>query len=103
KSGKSADNAVYPTSEYQQLDYALDDGNMEAAKAELSKLIKSKGSRQKVSDGFHERLRHAWTGSQKTDADFRKSLSKEDAEMLKEADERRKIIWDRYLKIGTVP
>lgn len=85
------DVGSYPVSKYQQLRYALEDGDMEKAKEEYAKLHKTM-KRSEIAKGFHESVTHPFTGSAKNDAAFRKSLSEEDRAVFDEAIRARKRI-----------
>lgn len=88
------DKGTYPISKYQQLRYALEDNSDNAIK-EYDKLVATDG-RAKVRTGFVQSLSKPWTGSAANDAKFRKSLSEDDKQLLKLADDRRHEIVRRF-------
>ena len=92
--GLPEDRGTYPVSKYQQLRYALEDGNMEKAQEEYRKLKAAGETPKKIMLGFVESVNHPFTGSQKSDAAFRRSLPPEKQELYKLAvDVRRKILY----------
>jgi hypothetical protein len=97
--GLPDDAGSYPVSKYQQLRYALEDNDSEKALKEFQKLRASGMERSKITSGFKESLHHSFTGSRKTDAEFRDSLPKHKRALYDLAVERRKNILDRYNKI----
>lgn len=72
--GLPVSTGVYEVSKYQQLRYALEDGDMEKAGTELQKLRDSGMARAKIRDGFHESVNHPFTGTLAGDKKFRSSL-----------------------------
>jgi hypothetical protein len=87
--GIPKDTGTYPVSKYQQLRYALEDGDMEKAKSEYQKLRDSGMKGPKIRSGFRESLFHPFTGSKKSDHDFKKSLSPEDLATFEAAQQKR--------------
>lgn len=94
--GLPKDTGSYPTSKYQQLRYALEDGDMERAKTEYQKLVDSGEKRDKITSGFRQSILHAFTGSEANDAKFKKSLSPEDKQLYDLAVRKRHEILRRY-------
>jgi hypothetical protein len=94
------DRGSYPISKYQQLRYALEDQNWDKAKEELKALVKEKsGSRADVSTGFKSSLFRHWTGSTEMDIAWKKTMKPETKDMLKQAEQRRMEVWQRFVKI----
>lgn len=99
--GLAKPKGVYPISKYQQLRYALEDGDMERAAEEKRKLLESlpkndpRGTaRQRLSAGFKQSILHPYTGSAKTDEAFAKSLSGYQKELyLLAKKKRQEILW----------
>lgn len=89
----------YPVSKYQQLRYALEDADMERAKAEYAKLLKESTS-SKINAGFKESINHPFTESAAMDRKMRQGLSKEDAEIYDLAQKKRRDILNRFYQIG---
>lgn len=85
------DRGSYPVSKYQQLRYALEDGDMDKAKAEYEALKKDSNS-TKVRDGFRLSISHPFTGSEANDRKFSKSLTGYDKELYEQAIRTRKNI-----------
>lgn len=91
KQGVPRDRGTYPISKYQQLRYALEDGDEEKAKKELEKLGESM-KRPKIASGFKESIQHPFTQSERMDVEFAKSLSPENYEKFKLAKKKREDI-----------
>jgi hypothetical protein len=86
----------YPVSKYQGLRYALEDGDFQAAKAEMRKL-QAKGQKlQDIREGFKTSVDHPFTGTKLNDIRFERSLAGHDKEIFKAAVERRKAILQRF-------
>ncbi len=96
KFGVVDDKGVYPTSKYQQLRYALEDGDLAKAMKEWEKLKEAGAGAQKLDEGFHESLFHPFTGSKHLDAAFAKSLPEEKKAMLELARHSREQIWTTF-------
>lgn len=97
--GLPKDTGVYPVSKYSKLRYALEDADMERARAEYDKLIESGEKRGKISDGFRESINHPFTSSKADDIKFQKSLSPEDRVMYDAAVNKRREILRRFAKL----
>ena len=101
--------AVYPTSQYQQLRYALEDGDMNKAAAELTKL-RAKEDDAKISKGLHAGLVMPWVDgsngkpAKENTAAFKAGLNETQLKLVELAEERRQAIWQRFqdLKAGGV-
>ena len=98
--GKDEKQGVYPISKYQQLRYALEDGDQEKAKAELAKLIDEKHPVAALSKGLHSSIFHPWVGTHELDHDFKASLDKEDLAKVQKAEAHRKDIWAAFQKLS---
>lgn len=94
--GLPPDTGSYPVSIYQQLRYALEDGNLDKAKQEYQKLVAAKGGSEKVASGFKESVEHAFTGSKASDIQFKKSLSPENKALFDMAVKRRHDLLIRF-------
>lgn len=102
KQGIAKDRGSYPISKFQQLRYALEDGDLNRAKVEWDKL--SKGADQaKLAKGFQQSINHPFTGSTKNDVEFAKSLSESDKAIFDHAKEVRKGIMDKFHSIYAGP
>jgi len=93
----------YPVSKYQQLRYALEDGDAEKAQHEIDKLVKGGMKKHDVATGFRSSVNHPFTGSAKHDKEFYKSLNEDDQQRYKAAVERRKEILRRFHGLHGVP
>lgn len=92
--------AVFPISKFQQLRYALEDNNTNAARKEFQRLLRDqKVDAEELSKRFKMSLHHPFTGSKRTDAIFRDSLSPADRQIYSAALERREILWRRYQSV----
>jgi len=89
------DTGSYPVSKYQQLRYALEDGDMIRASEEYLKLTETM-SRDSIGDGFKQSLNHPFTGSQANDVKFAKSLNGHDRALYDLAVRKRKEIIGRF-------
>ncbi len=94
--GLPEDKGVYPISKYQQLRYALEDGDFERARSEYDKLIEAGEKKNKITDGFRESVNHPFTGSTATDRKFKASLAENDRAMYDLAVQKRHAILQRY-------
>lgn len=89
--------AVFPVSKYQQLRYALEDGNKEKAKSEMADLMKE----EKISQGdleqrFKQSIHHPFTGSVATDTIFKASLDERGKKIYDAAIKRRELLVERF-------
>ena len=96
--GIKEDTGAYPVSKFQQLRYALDDGDMNKAREEKKKLVDA-STEEAVGDGFEKSINHPFTGSMASDAKFRDSLKGKDRKMYDAALARRGLIWDRFVNL----
>lgn len=88
---------VFPRSQYQQLRYALEDSNSTQAKAEVAKLLDSeKITRDELGKRFKESINRPFTGSQKTDEAFKKSLDDRGKRIFDAAVKRRELLLQRF-------
>jgi hypothetical protein len=71
------DRGSYPVSKYQQLRYALEDGDLERARGEYDELLKIMRA-DKIESGFKSSILHPFTGTQDSDLKFRNSLKPSD-------------------------
>lgn len=94
--GIAADTGSYPVSKYQQLRYALEDGNMEKAQAEYKKIRATGVVPGKIASGFKESITHPFTSSKATDEAFRKSLNAQGKNQFDQAMQRRQDILKRF-------
>jgi hypothetical protein len=97
--GIPKDKGTYPVSKYQQLRYALEDNDLERAKAEVSKLKAAVKDKSKVASGFKESLNHPFTDTEANDQKMRRSLSPEDRQKFDAAVKRRREIWGRFQRL----
>lgn len=96
QTGHEEKGGVFPVSKYQQLRYALEDGNTAKAKDELAKLEESGKSFEELSRGFKASVLHPWTGSHASDEVFKKSLAPEDRAKIEKAEAYRQKIWKDF-------
>lgn len=96
KRGLPKDRGTYPISKYQQLRYALEDGDLERAAMERDKLVESGMSLSAIAKGFRESIHHPFTGSNATDAEFRKTLNEHDQLLYDAAIAKRKEIMIKF-------
>ena len=87
------DKGVYPTSKYQQLRYALEDGDTAKAAKEYEKL---KEASPKLVEGFHSSLFHPFTGSQHLDQVMMAQMKPEEKAMVELAHYSRQQIWQSF-------
>ena len=95
----SDERGSYPVSKYQQLRYALEDLDWDKAAAEIKTLKESGMRRDKLVEGFKGSLNHPYTGSRKMDEQFKATLKPEQRELLNLADQRRRDVWQRFIKV----
>lgn len=100
KQGLEAKKGVYPTSPYQQLRYALEDGDMERAKVEYDKLRAAGMEADKIATGFKESINHPFTDTKAHDEDFEKSLEGRDRAIYKQAVKTRERIVERFGRLS---
>ena len=91
---------TYPVSKYQQLRYALEDNNTEAANREIDRLVDGGMKRGDIGKGFKDSVNHPFTGSKTHDQEFYKSLDEDDKKRYDAAVERRKEILRRFMSVG---
>lgn len=100
--GDGDKGGTYPVSKFQQLRYALEDGDMAKAQAERDRLIaEHKGNAGQVNQGFRSSVFHAFTGSVASDAKFKESLTPEDRAKVEKAEAHRQKIWENYGRLTT--
>lgn len=92
------DKGSYPISQYQQLRYALEDGDMEKSKEEYDKLRKGKSASQ-LKKGFEESIHHHFTKNAEMDKQFRSSLNAYDRAVYDLAMKKRQEILWRFGKL----
>jgi hypothetical protein len=95
----STDTGSYPVSKYQQLRYALEDLNWDKAAIEIKTLLGEKGKHSDLRKHFHESLFRNWTTNKKMDKQWEETLKPDQKAMLQEAEERRKAVWQRFMKL----
>lgn len=93
------DRGSYPVSKYQQLRYALEDQNWDKAADEIKTLLGPTGRRADLRTAFHNSLFHTWTKGKKMDEQWKATLMPEQREILQAAEERRKAVWERFVKM----
>jgi hypothetical protein len=93
------DRGTYPISKYQQLRYALEDGDTEKAAAEKAKLRADGMTNAKIASGFKESLYHPWTQSRDMDRKFIRSLGLAETALGREAERKRDEIWKRFERL----
>jgi P-loop containing NTP hydrolase pore-1/C-terminal domain on Strawberry notch homologue len=118
--GDKEDTGTYPVSRYQQLRYALEDGDLKRAKSEADKLIEEErrahpgaertwfnigreAAVKKIAQGFHQSLMRPWTKTKEMDVDFMKSLSPADRATVLKAIKQRELIWRRFSGVMHIP
>ncbi len=82
--GMPVDTGTYPVSKFQQLRYALEDGDMDRAQKEYEKLTKD-AEPGKIAKGFHASVMHHFTTNKATDEKFRQSLTGKEAALYDRA------------------
>jgi hypothetical protein len=90
----------YPISKYQQLRYALEDGDIDRAKTEYDALLKTATS-DKIKTGFKASVTHPFTGKKSTDEVFAKSLSGYDKQLYFQALKTRANILQSFSRLPT--
>ena len=115
KIGIPPDTGSYPASRYATLRYALEDQDYDQAKVAMEDLIAQErklhpqyttwfnqgraSALEKISKGFKQSLTQPWTGSKTNDRMFLQSLSSEDRAKVTAADQSRKVLYQRFLKM----
>ncbi len=95
--GMEVSNEVHPVSKFQQLKYALEDGDLDHAQKEYDKLAKAKDANAaKLALGFTESVQHAFTKDRRTDAQFRADLRGKEALLYDRAMEVKKGLLDKF-------
>lgn len=100
--GDKKHKGVYDPSPYQQLRYALEDGDMERAAEEYAKLTKNADPRD-VAKGFHASVRKPFTGTLEHDKQFEASLDEKGKALYKAAQETRDKIMARFETVSGTP
>lgn len=90
------DSGSYPVSKYQQLRYALEDGDMERAAEHYTELLKEAKPKE-IREGFESSLNHPFTESKAMDKEFAGSLPDYERGLFELAVQKRKDIWARFL------
>lgn len=99
--GIEPSRTVYPRSKYQKLRFALEDDDQDEAMAQIDKLLaQEKVEPKELYDRVRQSFTQPFTGSTKTDAIFRKSLSAEDQQLFDAAQARRDNLVDRVSMIS---
>lgn len=97
EAGLKQDSTIYPVSKYRAMRYALEDEDSQTAFQEYQKLVNdAKGNNQKVATGFQISLHHPFTGSNKGDELFAKSLDAHDLALFKAAKDRKQNLLTRF-------
>lgn len=94
------DKGSYPVSKYQQLRYALEDGDIKRAGEEYASLLKTMNQAQ-ISKGFRESVNNPFTKNKAMDAQFYQSLPEYQKQLYNLAVKKRQEIiseFDRVLK-----
>jgi hypothetical protein len=110
--GEKDDTGTYPVGKYQQLHYALQDGDMKRAKAEAEKMLAtvqvhsgyaSQFDRdvalQKLQSGLNDSLFRSWTKNAEMDQAFAKSLKPADRAILRKAEQDREDDANKFAKL----
>lgn len=95
--GLDKKKGLFPRSKYQQLRYALEDGDFDRARMAFDKLISDGENKNKIGQNFRASILHPFTGSQANDAKFRQSLSAHDRLIFDAAVKRRHLLLKRYV------
>jgi hypothetical protein len=95
KQGIPKETGTYPVSKFQQLRYALEDGDMDRAQKEYDKLAKDTDT-EKISKGFHASVMHHFTTNKETDEKFRESLTGKEAALYDRAMEVKEGLLDKF-------
>jgi hypothetical protein len=91
KQGVAKDKGSYPVSKFQQLRYALEDGDLDKSGKEYDKL--SEGiTKAKLAQAFRASVNHPFTKSVQMDKQFRASLNPKDKAVYDLAQSKRKQI-----------
>jgi len=91
-------SGTYPISKYQQLRYAIEDGDLDRAAQEYKKLSKTMAPTA-IAKGFRTSIEHSFTGSKKTDAQFREELNAEGKQVYDAAIDRRHMILESLSEV----
>lgn len=94
--GLEQKKGLYPRSKYQQLRYALEDGDFDKARAAIDKLVADGEKKAGITEGFRSSILHPFTGSQANDLKFKKSLSADNQFIYEAAIKRRQELLRRY-------
>jgi len=95
KQGVPKDKGSYPVSKYQQLRYALEDGDFDRAGKAYDELLKTEKP-DKIATGFRASVSHPFTKSQTMDSQFAKSLGPSDREVYNLATRKRSEILTKF-------
>ena len=90
---KAPEPGIYPVSKYQQLKYAMEDKDVNSVGSEIAKLRENGESDEKIITGLKQSVYRPFTGSEKKDAEFIKSLSSEDKSKYDKAMQDRDEMW----------
>ena len=97
KPGVKVPQGVYPASAYTPLKNALDDGNYKQAWSEYQNLLAAKQNNPGlVASGLQKSIYEPFTGSGANDQAFYASLKPDQQNIVRAADARRSILWDRF-------
>lgn len=99
KQGMERPKGSYPVSQYQQLRYALEDGDLNKAREEYLKLKQTQPNLKKLRLGFRQSIFHPFTQSQAIDKKFSKTLTGYDKELYDLAVQIRKNIARSFDKV----
>jgi hypothetical protein len=104
KNNIAREKGSYPVSKFQQLRYALEDGDMDKAANEVAKLKKTTDPKA-IAKGFRESILHPFTKNHETDKQFRDSLNPKDRAVYDLAVKKRVDILNRLNKLpnSTLP
>jgi hypothetical protein len=92
------DKGSYPVSKYQQLRYALEDGDFDRAAGEYVELKKTMKP-EAIRTGFKASINHPFTTSQAMDAQFFKTLKGYEKELYEQALRNRRQILEGFSRI----
>jgi hypothetical protein len=101
--GLPRDSGTYPISKYQQMRYAIEDGDLARAAEEYKKLVKEQrpghdrsgnavSPAEMIQRGFKQSVEHPFTGSKDTESQFVKSLNSDQKSVYDAAVDRRRMI-----------
>jgi len=94
---------VYPLSPYRNLRHALEDQDWDRAAQEI-KALRSKGQDdKKLQQGFKRSTFHPYTGKNRLDVEFAKTLKGEDRHVYQLAQRRRLDVWNRFARMTGAP